>query len=279
MRLSAFLSIMVISGLLRAQDGQGGSKPGWPCVPGRAVDPTYINISESTGGQLFLFQKNEVSRTALVMSASYTHPATVLRALGHLNGSREFEFPVDSRIESLLLLVSLQCRNSVQVFRPAGSEMTEANSTLSADLQAGKILRIDNPESGRWRIRLAGTGLYVVSVLGKTDLSLTSVGFFANSDASIGEEPRERLDTPLLSTQQYIEARLSGQIAELKLQLVDAAGDRISGAEVQESIAEGRYRASVNPPVERFRVLATGTDASAWPFQRMYPVLFHAVRK
>ena len=279
MRLPALLSIMVIAGLLRAQDGQGGSKPGWPCVPGRAVDPAYINISESTGGQLFLFQKNEISRASLVMSASYTHPATVLRALGNLSGSREFEFPVDSRTESLLLLASLQCRNSVQVFRPAGSEMTEANSTLSADLQAGKILRIDNPESGPWRIRLAGTGLFVVSVLAKTDLSLTSVGFFTNSETSNGEERSKRLDTPILGAQQYVEARLSGQLADLKLQLVDAAGARISGAEVQESIAEGRYRTSVTPAVERFRVLATGTDASAWPFQRMYPVLFHAQRK
>jgi hypothetical protein len=248
-------------------------------VPGRAVDPSYINISESTGGQLFLFQKNEISRTSLVMSASYTHPATVLRALGNVTGSREFEFPVDSRIESLLLLVSLQCRNSVQVFRPAGSEMTEANSTLSVDLQAGKILRIDNPESGRWRIRLAGAGLFVVSVLAKTDLSLMSVGFFANSGPSIGEEPTKRLDAPLLGARQYVEARLSGQIADLKLQLVDAAGDRISGAEVQESISEGLYRTRVTPAVERFRVLATGTDASAWPFQRIYPVLFHAQRK
>src|SRR5690348_14181256 len=132
---------MLAAGILGAQVGQEGPRPGWPCVPGRPVDPGYLNISESTGGQLFLFQKGEVSQVSLVMNASHTHPATVLRMVGNLNGTREVEFPIESGMESLLLLVSLQCRNSIRVTRPFGSEVTEANSTLSVDLQAGRILR------------------------------------------------------------------------------------------------------------------------------------------
>src|ERR1051326_3630317 len=89
---------------LRAQDGQQRSRPEWPCVPGRAVDPSYLEISESTGGQLFLFQKNEIGQSAVVMNASHTHPATVLRGVGQLNGSRDFEFPVDSGTQSILIL-------------------------------------------------------------------------------------------------------------------------------------------------------------------------------
>ena len=117
----------MIAGLLRAQDGQKASRPGWPCVPGRAVDPSYLEVSESTGGQLFLFQRSEIARTSVVVNASHTHPATVVRALGNLNGTRDFEFPVDSSIESLLFLVSLQCRETIQFRRT----VTQANGTVT----------------------------------------------------------------------------------------------------------------------------------------------------
>src|ERR1700690_1977978 len=106
MRHMIVLSIFVVAGLLRAQDGQEASRPGWPCVAGRAVDPGYLDASDSTGGQLFLFQKNEGAQASLVVNASHTHAATILRAVGNLSGTRDFEFPVDSGIESLLLLVS-----------------------------------------------------------------------------------------------------------------------------------------------------------------------------
>jgi hypothetical protein len=175
MFLPILLPILAMAGLLRAQDGQNGSRPGWPCVAGRAVDASYLDVSESTGGQLFLFQKNEAAQSSVVMSASHTHPATILRAVGHLSGTRDFEFPVDSGVDSILLLVSLQCRNAIQVTRPSGSELTQANSALSVDLVAGRILRFDHPDPGQWRLRLTGAGLFVASVLAKADIGLAGV--------------------------------------------------------------------------------------------------------
>src|SRR3954463_11349626 len=109
------LAVLVVAAPLAGQDGQGGTKPGWPCVAGRAVDPAYLEVSESTGGQLFLFQKGEVAQTSVVMGAAHSHPATVLRSVGNLSGTRDFEFPVDPSIASIFLLVSLQCRNAIRV--------------------------------------------------------------------------------------------------------------------------------------------------------------------
>src|ERR1041385_9138162 len=137
---------LLLTAPLFAQDGQQGSRPGWPCVPGRAADPAYLETSESSGGQLFLFQKGEVEHASLVMSSSFTHPATVFRAVGHLSGTRDFEFPADSTIESLLFMISLQCRNAILISRPNGAEMSAANSTQNVDLQAGRILKVDTPD-------------------------------------------------------------------------------------------------------------------------------------
>jgi len=276
MRHMIVLSIFVVAGLLRAQDGQEASRPGWPCVAGRAVDPAYLDASESTGGQLFLFQKNEVAHASLVVNASHTHAATILRAVGNLSGTRDFEFPVDSGIESLLLLVSLQCRNTIRVSRPNGSELSEATSALSVDLAAGRILRIDHPDTGQWRVRLTGTGLFVLSVLAKADIALTGVTFSARRDPSKEEQRISGLHKPLLGVRQELEVQLSGRVSHLSAQLVDATGGRISDMEAPDQVAEGDYRTSLTSQVERYRILVTGADALAWPFQRMYPVLFRA---
>jgi len=268
------LWMVAILALLSAQDGQRGLPPGWPCVAGRPIDPTYLNLSESTGGQLFLFQKGEAAHSAPVMSASYTHPATVLRLVGNLNGTRDLEFPVDRSIESLLVLASLQCRKEILLLRPSGWELTASNSAESVDLAAGRILRVDQPEAGKWRVRLAGMGLFVLSILAKTELRLTEVGFSANDDAAESVEPLSRSPHAFLGAPQTLQLRLSGGISNLNVRLLDAAGRTLSSPDAPEKTAEGLYRTNIVLQHERFRILVTGEDSAAGPFQRMYPVLF-----
>ena len=217
------IALLLLAGALFAQEGQEESKPGWPCVAGRAVDPTYVDLSESTGGQLFLFQKGEVEHAAPVMGASYSHPSTVVRAVGQLSGSREFELPVDSTMESVLVLASLQCRNAIGVFRPNGIEMTAANSTQFVDLQTGRILRIDNPEPGRWRVRLSGSGLFVLSVQAKTQIKLGEVGF--------------EVTPPQLGVKQKMEAGVAGDVSDVKFQLAGRRGRNRGGNRVSRGCA------------------------------------------
>lgn len=266
---AAMWAALSFVGATCAQDGQQGSRPGWPCVAGRAVDPSYIEVSESTGGQLFLFQKNEAAQSSVVMSASYTHPHTVLRAIGSLSGARDFEFPVDGGMQSILVLASLECHNGILVTRPGGGELTAANSAQAIELEAGRIQRIDGPEPGIWKVRLTGTGLFVLSVLTKADISLGGVVF------SGAAEKGGRLQDPLLGVRQRLEAHLSGQVANVRFQMVDAGGGAVADFETTETV-NGTYRTEITPRGERFRIRATGTSASGWPFQRTEPVLFHA---
>lgn len=249
--------VLALCGAARSQSNQQTSRPGWPCVPGRAIDPTYIELSESTGGQLFLFQKGEMDQAGPVMSASFTHPATVLRAVGHFSGTRDLEFPVDSTVESLLVLVSVQCRSGIAVFRPSGREATDRDTALSVDLATGKILRVDQPEPGRWKVRISGNGLFVASVLAKSDIRLTAV-------------------SPVSEPQAAVEIRLSGPLSQVSVDLVDASGGRVSETEALKPTADGVYRSNIRSQAERYRVVVRGEDNSAWPFQRMHPVLFQS---
>lgn len=278
MNRKVVLSILFLAGLLHAQNGQQpGSRPGWPCVPGRAVDPAYLEVSEGTGGQLFLFQRNEVAQSTMVMTANHTHPATVLRAVGNLSGERDFEFAVDSGMQSILVLASIQCRNAVRLSRPSGAELTQSNSVQFVELQAGRIQRVDLPEPGMWKVRLAGTGLFVLSVLTKAEVSLAGVGFSEASDGSGGEgQPATPLKDPVLGVPQRLEARLGGQVSNVRFQVVGPAGDPIASLDATGPAANGTYSSTIVPSVERFRIRVTGTDAGGWPFQRTYPVLFRA---
>jgi len=244
-------ALCVVAQLLSAQGGQQqGSRPGWPCVPGRPVDPTFLNVSESTGGQLFLFQRNEAAQSVALINANRTHPATVVRAVGNLPGEREFEFPVDSGMKSILLLASIQCRNAIRLTRPSGAELTQTGSIRYIELQAGRIQQVDLPEPGMWKVWLKGTGLFVLSVLTKGDISLTGV-----SPAS---------------------AHLGGQVSNVRFQVVDAAATPVSDIDSSGPDESGTWRFAVEPPVERFRIRVTGTDASGWPFERTHAVLFQA---
>lgn len=244
---------ILFAGSLLAQEGQQGARPNWPCVPGRAMDPNYLDLSESTGGQLVLFRKGEVEHAGPVMSAAYTHPATILRVVGQLNGTREFEFPVDSTVQSILLLSSVQCRERVLAVRPSGVVLTGQNSAMLVELKSATILRVDQPEPGKWKVRLQGSGLYVLSVLAKAEIGLTQV---ASPEA------------------ESLEFHLAGQASRIGVQLVDATGAPMSGVIVPEGTAEGSYTAGIPARTHRYRVLVTGQDSAAWPFQRVHPNLF-----
>jgi hypothetical protein len=246
---------LFLAGPLLAQTGQQGARANWPCVPGRAMDPAYLDLSESTGGQLVLFQPGEAQHSGVVMSASFTHPATIVRLVGHLNGTRELEFPVDSTVESLLVLASVQCRERVAMVRPTGVEVTSRDAPLLTELKAATFIRLDQPEPGPWKVKLTGSGLYVLSVLAKTSLKLTSVRFPERGAAAF---------------------HLSGDATRPALQLIDATGAPLSTVLEPESAPAGDYQANIGSPSARYRLLVTGRDANAWPFQRVHPNLFRA---
>ena len=265
MRRVAMLATLAAA-LLHAQDGQQGPRPGWPCVPGRTVDPAYLEISEGTGGQLLMLQKSDAAQSGPLMVAENQHKATILRAVGHLNGSRDFEFPVDSAVSGLLVVAFIQCRNAVTVSRPNGSELTAAQGAMNIDLATGRAVLLDRPEAGPWRVRLTGAGLFLLSVLAKSEIVLTHAAFSTSRYAFA------------LGVPQSVNARLAGAVSNLKLQLVDAGANPLADAQPLDAAPAGEFSASVTPQWQRLRLLVTGTDAAARPFQRMYPVLFKAAQ-
>jgi len=245
-----WIASAVLAMSLHAQDGQREQRPGWPCVAGRAVDPGYLDLSESTGGQLFLFQKGEMEHSAAVMLAPTSHPVTLYRAIGQLSGEKTFVFPVDSTVESMLVLASVQCRQSVAVFDPSGPEVPAAKATRNIDLQAGRIVQIDKPSFGPWKLRIAGSGLFVFSVMVKSKITMQV------SD----EDDQFRIST-------------SGFKGSVTAYEIDAAGEKSEGVSRYRIAVEGMDELGLkvlrtNPVLfkvkKRLQLQATSRAIVAW---------------
>src|SRR5260370_7584254 len=110
----------IFTATIAAQPQPQHSQPGWPCVPGRTVDPAYLEVAERTGGQVFLFDRSEAGRSLVLMRETHKHEEAIYRATGKLPGGyRDFQFPVDTTVESLLLSASLHSFQAISTYRPS----------------------------------------------------------------------------------------------------------------------------------------------------------------
>src|SRR5882724_2017806 len=172
MLLKVIAASVLGTATLAAQQPQQ-SQPGWPCVAGRAVDPTYVELAERTGGQLFLFDRSEAGRSMVLMRETRKHEEVVARATGTMPGGyRDLQFPVDTTTESMLLAISLQCSQAVSIYRPSGAELRASEPGVEDNVyRSGRIVIQSRPETGVWRVRLAGAGIFSVVVQARSPIS------------------------------------------------------------------------------------------------------------
>src|SRR5947199_7377218 len=151
--------LIVLIGLL-------GQVVDYPCVPRFRADPSYIHTSEATGGQMLLLDRKEIANPAITRAQLGFNDQIFLRASGTLTaGSREFTAPIDPSIRSLQFTVFAECVKTISVTSPSGAEVE------GTKLSSGRIIFVDAPEAGLWRVKLSGTGYFSAIAQGKSDIS------------------------------------------------------------------------------------------------------------
>ena len=155
----AAIAWMICAGLAAwGQEQQPKYQPGWPCTgKERAFDPVYSKIAEATGGHLFLFDKSEVAGTSVLAIGDMRHKETIVRQSGKLESYVDIPIPVDASVDSLFVVASLQCMQTILLYDPQRSSVT---GEAEADhwFRAGRIATVAKPVVGEWLLRLAGTG-------------------------------------------------------------------------------------------------------------------------
>lgn len=250
------------------------------CSP---IDPVYKRNAAETGGQLFVIERGQVqSLTPLVIPQVTGDFEPMLLASGVLGSApKEFTIAVDSTVSRAVFSASVDALASAVLIRPDGTVVAAgdpgvSNLNLSQfGVPTGRIVTIDSPATGAWKLRVQGTGEYSVAVQGNTDLFVETFQFVQHGNPkhpgffAIGGQPLAGQEVTAL-------ARVGGPAFDPTFEAIgtDAAslGDLPLGTGHPDA-DEADYTGSFDLPGSAFRVLVRGTDTLGSAFQRVVPKL------
>lgn len=245
MRVSFLLWTVVsaISPFVSGQSSQtqGAQQPhyqaGWPCTgKERSFDPAFARATEATGGHLLLLDRSEAKVSATLALDDSRHKATIVRASGETNSYVDIPFWVDSSVESLFVVASLQCMQTVFLYDPQRSGVdAKIPGVEDTWFRAGRISTVQAPRAGSWTVRLSGKGSYSVAVQANSKASLGGVDLKGNA----------------------LSIWLNESIADPVFRLVDAAGSPIQALSLsRDPDSPAHYAGRLDLPAINFRVQA-----------------------
>ncbi len=280
------LAILAIFGIfntrpLASQDGQQQSRPFTPGTCGR-VDPTYIRTAEVTGGQPMFLQPSEMAAAGHLMRSSVSSSSdALLYATAHLGGQkRSYSIPVDTTVKSVTFTLSFDAPGTkMTLMRPSGSNVVSGGRVEISEWTCGRIVTVDSPDKGEWRIELTGTGRFWLRVEVNSELYLLTTGFMYLGGRP-GHEGYFRIPgQPLLGGPQLLRVTVSGALQSAGFRFVSAAGETIQAIHMEEGNSSGdnhEYMGTVSLPSQPFRVAVSGRDGNGLPFERWSLPQFHA---
>lgn len=242
-----------------------------------------VQVSDASGGQLFLLDPSELASSATLLLARNGLDETLRRVVYEFEpGDRAFDVEVDASVERVLFSVSLQCLQALEVVRPSGDAVSASDEGVSwTAFQAGRQVGIDKPEPGQWRVRLAGKGLLYMVVSARSTLSLEDVRLVREGGRP-GHEGIFRDDAPLVPyAMRLIEVRLSKDIVGPTFEIRGSGDERIGWLQPvrQHSDDEAQvFLSEFRVPGVPFRVVVTGQDSTGKTVQRVQGSLFQLSR-
>ena len=243
-----------------------------------------VQVSEGSGGQVFLLDSSEVASSATLLMASHGHDETLRRVVGELDpGVRTIDVHVDPSVERVLFSVSLQCLQEIELVRPSGRPVAASDPGVTwTAFQAGRQVGVDTPEPGLWKLQLAGKGLLFLVVHANASLALENSQLVRVAGGP-GHEGFFPDDAPLLpGTRRLMEIRLSPGILEPTFGM-RSSSDTVLGTlpptRQQTSGDEQIYLSEFLVPSTPFRVVVTGRDAAGNTVQRAQGTVFQLSQK
>jgi len=248
------------------------------------VDPTYIQLATETGGQPFFLNPSEVAKAFhFVRESSGSRDETLLWAMGTFasDSPQEFVVPVDSTVRRVTFSMSVDISGSdFTVIDPAGSMVAASdNRTDITVLNCGRIVTVDTPAAGAWRLRAAGVGRFWVTTHARTELSIVTAEF-VRPGGRPGHEGLFRIHgQPLAGAPATLRAVVSREhVASASFDLVSQHGQVIQEVRLKPEATDDsdEFVATFDLPGKPFRVRVTGADTAGHRYQRVFHTLFHA---
>lgn len=265
------------------QSAQNPSRSFGPDACGPA-DPSYIHVANETGGQPMFLQRSEAAKSFhLVRETSRSNVETVFRVTGKLPaGGREFEIPVESSTKRITFALSVDTKGAaLTLIRPSGGTVEPGQDRIEdTNLNCGRIVTIESPETGRWRVKISGSGTYWLSAQAQSEIYFVSVEFVAVGGRP-GHEGLFRISgEPLADHPATLEVNLSSRpVRSAEFHLVAEDGEVLQNLPMKKESGDADdsgYVGTFDLPHRAFRVSVSGFDREGSPFERQFHTLFHA---
>lgn len=249
---------------LVAQVGQQSSSSG----PIR-IDPSYRSLAAATGGHALPISPEELGTPAAtqLMLALSLYDATIL-AIDQtpVDAPRSYEFPVDSSVRGLSVIVS--GRAQVTLTGPDGLSVEPGHpgvEVVRLSRVTGYI--IESPQVGGWTIAVDASEPYLMTVEAKSTHDIVSARF-VELGGRPGHEGLFPIDgNPAAGEPGQLEVSLMEPLQDVSIALRRPNGEALTQAAITQHQGDG-YLASVAIPDETFRVYVRGTDAAGNTIQR-----------
>ena len=237
-----------------------------------------VQVSEGSGGQVFLLDPSEVASSATLLLARDGHDETLRRIVGDLDaGVTTVDVAVDTSVERVLFSVSLQCLQEIEIVRPSGVSVAASDPGVSwTAYQAGRQVGVTAPEPGAWKVRLAGKGLLFLVVHARSPL--TAAARLVREGGRPGHERLFRDDGPLVpGTRRLMEITVSSGIVGPTFEMRGSTDERIGQLPLVRQADGDReqiYLSEFVVPGVPFRVVVSGSDRAGKSVQRAQGSLF-----
>jgi hypothetical protein len=236
------------------------------------IDPSYVKGATETGGQPFPMSTAEIGKSSRIIAASILSE-TLLWASGDSENS--YVVPVDPTVDRMMFSGTFDATGgSLTLIAPDGTVVQQGDRVEDTPLNCGRIIAVDAPASGNWRVRMVPSGRFWLSVRAKTDLSLTAAEF-VHQDARFESDRLVRIQgQPIAGRPATLRVYVASAIKDPTFQLVSLDARPLQAVDLQ-STDNLEFRGTVTLPTEPFRVSVTGRDESGIRVQRIWPGLFY----
>ncbi|MGB8509730.1 MAG: HET-C-related protein, partial [Pyrinomonadaceae bacterium] len=248
------------------------------CSP---IDEAYIRGAAETGGQLFFLNQFEIPRLFDLIKPQLSGDLmTILSTKGVMTSApRLFDVPVDSTIRRLVVSVSVDSSTSIALRRPSGVVVNPTDSDAQiTDIASGRILTINAPGTGTWRVEISGSGNFSVVAEGNSPIEFYRFDFVRPSgDLHGGFAPIP--GQPLAGAEGTGEAAMLGSFAATTFKLVSEEGETLKEINLARDVPDAppdHFVGTFVLPTVPFRVVATGNDSGGFPYQRTFPTVYRA---
>ena len=236
------------------------------------IDPIYIKGATETGGQPYPVSTAEVGKSSRIMEASFL-PEMILWASGDSENS--YVVPVDPTVVRMMFSGTFDAKGgSLTLIAPDGAVVQQGDRVEDTPLNCGRIITIDSPASGTWRVRIVPSGRFWLRVHAKTDLSFTAAEF-VQQVARLDSDRLVRIQgEPIAGRPATLRVSLSPAIKSPTFQLVSLDARPLQAVDLQ-STDNLEFSGTIMLPTQPFRVVVDGRDESGLRVQRIWPRLFH----